>query len=59
MLIIAVPPVLGAIVAANFYPDESVALYGFALVAQIVAAALMLLDVVRRHLAHRSHPPAI
>jgi hypothetical protein len=59
MLIIAAPPVLGAVVAANLYPDESLALYGFALVAQIVAAALMLLDVVRRHLAHRGDPPAV
>ena len=59
MLIIAVPPILATTVSINLYPSAAGLLYESALTAQIAASALMLLDVVRRHLAHRSDSPAV
>ena len=58
VLAIVSPPVLGAAVAADVWPGEAALLYESALLVHVTAAALSLLDVVRRHTAFGGNPPA-
>jgi hypothetical protein len=58
MLLILVAPLLATAVVLNVFPQHAALLYESVLLAQIVAAALMLFDVVRRHLELLSGSPA-
>jgi len=58
MLLILATPLLSTAVALNVFPQHAALLYESALLAQVVAAALMLFDIVRRHLELLSGSPA-
>ena len=58
LIAILLSPFLGVAVVANCWPGQASRLYESALLAHIFAAAVLLLDIVRRHAALGTGPPA-